>query len=127
MSKPPKRRFRSRIYPGQADPLAACPFSVLRCPAECRKGGAWEMDGKRVRENRGDVIEGAQDCANPDFSGLTPDELDEVIARQAEQIQRERNKRQILALLEEVPAESDLWDQVLVMLAGTVLLETREG
>lgn len=86
------------------------------------------MDGKRVCENCGDMIEGApvwlkepdgkpliicQDCANPDFGGLTPDELDEVIARQAEQIQRERNKRQILALLEEVPAESDLWDQVL--------------
>lgn len=52
---------------------------------------------------------------------LTPDELDEIIAREAEQIQRERNKRQILALLEEVPAESDLWDQVLV------LLEIREG
>lgn len=52
---------------------------------------------------------------------LTPDELDEVIAREAEQIQRERNKRRILALLEEIPAESDLWDQVLV------LLEIREG
>ncbi len=56
---------------------------------------------------------------------LTPDELDEVVAREAEQIQRERNKRQILALLEEVPAESEVWDQVLVLLTATALLDMR--
>jgi hypothetical protein len=55
-------------------------------------GGAWEMEE------------------------LTAEELDRAIAQEAEQIERERNKRRILALLEVVPAESALWDRVLVLL-----------
>jgi hypothetical protein len=55
-------------------------------------GGAWEMDE------------------------LTAEELDRAIAQEAEQIERERNKRRILALLEAIPADSVLWDRVLALL-----------
>jgi len=46
---------------------------------------------------------------------LTPEELDEAVVRQARRVERERNKRRVLALLEEVPADSILWDRVLVL------------
>lgn len=57
---------------------------------------------------------------------LTPDELDEAVEREARRIERERSKRRILALLEAVPAESSLWDRLLVLTTGVLLLEMRE-
>jgi len=52
---------------------------------------------------------------------LTAEELDKAIEQEAEKAGRERQKRRVLALLEAVPAESVLWDRVLV------LLEMQEG
>lgn len=57
---------------------------------------------------------------------LTPEELDEAVEQEAGRIERERNKRRILALLEAVPAESSLWDRLLVLTTGVLLLEMRE-
>lgn len=57
---------------------------------------------------------------------LTPEELDEAVEQEAGRIERERNKRRILALLEAVPAESSLWDRLLVLTTSVLLLEMRE-
>lgn len=52
---------------------------------------------------------------------LTPDELEQAVEQEARRIERERNKRRLLALLETVPADSPLWDQLLVLTAKVAL------
>jgi len=82
---------------------------------------------KRICENCGDVIEGeavwlkepdgtplrvCQDCANPAFGGLTADELDDLIAFEAEVREREERKFEILFRLEGLPADDPLWAEL---------------
>jgi len=62
-----------------------------------------------------DSVTGVQSEAAMTKTELTPEELDEAVVRQARRVERERNKRRVLALLEEVPADSILWDRVLVL------------
>lgn len=57
---------------------------------------------------------------------LTPDELDEAVEREARRIEAERSKRRLLALLECLPADSPLWDWLLVVVTGKLPLEARE-
>ncbi|MFZ6018639.1 MAG: hypothetical protein ACOYXO_03445 [Chloroflexota bacterium] len=57
---------------------------------------------------------------------LTPDELDEAVEQEARRIEAERSKRRLLALLEGLPADSPLWDWLLVVVTGKLLLEARE-
>ncbi|MCX7976600.1 MAG: hypothetical protein N2646_05965 [Bellilinea sp.] len=56
---------------------------------------------------------------------LTPEELD-ALAREGERLERERSKQRLLALLQNMPADNEIWDQVLVLVTGILLLEARE-
>ncbi len=82
---------------------------------------------KPICENCGDVIEGeavwlrepdgkplrvCRDCANPEFGGLTADELDELIAFEVEVREREERKFEILFRLEGLPADDPLWAEL---------------
>ncbi|GAP11793.1 hypothetical protein BECAL_02987 [Bellilinea caldifistulae] len=78
-------------------------------------------------ENCGEVIEGkavwlkeadgtplcvCRDCANPDFGGLTDEELDNLIALEAEVREREERKFEILFRLEGLRADDPLWAEL---------------
>ncbi|BAJ64213.1 hypothetical protein [Anaerolinea thermophila] len=54
----------------------------------CQKGGAWNMDE------------------------LTPDELDELLAFEAERREQEERKFELLYRLERLPAEDPLWEDL---------------
>ena len=64
-----------------------------------------------IREADGTPMRICEDCANPEL-GLTPQEIDDLIAFEAEMREREERKFELLYRLEGLRADDPLWDEI---------------
>ncbi len=64
-----------------------------------------------IKEADGTPLRICEDCANPEL-GLTPQELDDLIAFEAEVREREERNLELLYWLAGLPADDPLWDEI---------------